>query len=224
MKGLLGTSADFIDRLANPGHGVDVNEAYGLRLAELFTRDPEFLDRLDEDELYATDVDLVSTSSWLWLLALRRAGDRRLSDDLLHALWDSTPEPVVRLQVLETVTNYGPTVEGFAARGSERWASIHDVPDRWLAARVLRAVEPGREEDTRAEVSEVPLAPARELVIMLLQVGNPVSLDTARVLLAHEWDGRARLIEMTRSLLGGLDPGTRDDWFGRLGLAERPLE
>ncbi len=216
MKGLLGLASDFLDRLANPAYGLETNESYSLRFAEVAERDPEFMPNILELALEAEDVELLTPSGWFWYLDLKSSAGQRMSDSLLNALYDRGRDTFVRFRVLESVVTLSSVNEPFAGLSDELYP-LEAYPDSWLAGRLRSAVAEGTEERYRT---------AEELLLMLIQLGTPASIQAARSLLAHQWAWRDRLREQARGLLSRLvvetdeDAPSRDAWFDRLGLQQ----
>lgn len=218
MKAFVGLAAEFIDKLANPAHGVETNEAYGARLASLEQGDSRFGEQFAAacEELQADDLHLLGTSGWIWLLGWLASRSRRPPDAILDALYDETQDVVVRLRIVEAVTTFPPTIERFTVL-RRRTTPLSEVPDRWLARRLVSLVEPGVNR-----VDPSALAATQEFTLLLLQVGNEVALSTARSLLAHHWPGGEELQASVRALFSRLDGETREAWLRMLGLEGSP--
>ena len=229
MKGFLGLASDFIERMANPSYGTQVNESYGLRLAQLLDQDEEMAGALTHiGDLRAWDLSLLSTDGWLWLLGWMKSHGTRPPDELLHSLFDSSNYLILRLRVVEAVT-----ATADLQRSRDRWREappeLREFPESWLRARLERAVgmqEPEtrttrgdvirrweREQDVEAAVAE-----SYELMTLLLQVGHESAILAVRSLLAHRWKGAELLQGHVVQLFSGLDEETRMKWYSELGL------
>lgn len=230
MKGFLGLASDFIERMSNPAFGTQVNESYGLRLAQLLAHDKEMASAMTGmNDLQDWDVSLLTTDGWLWLLGWMKSHGTRPPDAFLHSLFDSTNYLPVRLRVVEAVTATA-GLERFRDRHRESPPDIREFPESWLRTRMVRAVGPQELERRRERDGEprflgpenVDLAVAEsvELATLLLQVGNETALLTARSLLAHRWKGSERLRTHITQLFSGLDEETRSKWYFELGLKE----
>jgi hypothetical protein len=207
VNGWLGLAADFIDRLANPVHGIAVNESYGARLGELIAADPELTAALAGGHLEAADATAMSTPSWLWYLAWRRSSGLALPpESFMDALFDRTTDTVVRLKLVELAAT-DPTVSS-----RERAANLEDLPDSWLKSRLRRLA---------AGESEAPFREAQELTVMLLQIGSPFALESLKAFLAG--DGRVQRqaradADQTLTVLAANNRQVLASWRESLGL------
>lgn len=214
MKAILGLAAEFFDQLANPQHGTEANERHAVRFYELTRRDPQLRELLGHSDLQAEDVDLLSTSAWLWYLAWRRSEGLGLpNEDFLDALFDRMPDPVVRLRLVEAAAT-DPTL--FAARDIERPASrLEETPGSWLRRRLIDSVRRG------GASPEAALGVSLEMAMLLLQVGNDVARMYLRALLAEPSAFQEQLRQTVRTtLLAGTDQDERQAgaWGEELGL------
>lgn len=229
MKGFLGLASDFIEKMANPAFGVQINESYSLRLAQLLADDKEASMALTHmSDLDGQDLNLLTTDGWLWLLGWMKSHGNRPPDNFLHSLFDTTNYLALRLRVVETVTA---TVNREAM---ERWREtrfdVYEFPESWLRTRMRRAVAVRMPEDRRErgddawlpEQTSVVTAVAEsfELATLLLQVGDETAIMAARSLLAHRWIGAESLQSNIIRLFGGLDEETRREWLSMLGLEQ----
>jgi len=230
MKGFLGLASDFIEKMANPAYGTQVNESYGLRLAQLLDQDREAVGELAHmSELDAGDLSLLTTDGWLWLLGWMKSHGTRPSDDLLHSLFDNSNSLVLRLHVVEAVTTTADlkrTKEGWR----ESPPNVREFPESWLRTRMEKSVIISGPE-TRIERGEAALqldpenvqaavAESFELAMLLLQVGNESAMLALRSLLAHPWNGAELLRAHIAQLFSGLDEETRRNWYLALGLED----
>ena len=70
------------------------------------------------------------------------------------------------------------------------------------------------------EEAQPSMAKAEGLLVALLQVGNPMALAAASVLLRHAWRGHGQLSEFYSRLLDRLEPETRTEWERSTGPRE----
>jgi len=215
MKGMLGLAGDFLDRLANPVHGQDTNEIYAMRLAELVERDREMIGELARLRLEGEDVDLLTPEAWFWYVGWTRSAGAPRPDALLDALYGRARDMLLRFRVLEWVVTDFELNQNFET-SPERPYTLDSFPDAWLGGRLRATLGAGQPEE-RYRASE-------ELVLMLIQLGTPSSVEAARTLLGHREEPGPRLREAVTRLLGALPTQTgedrelRDAWLRRLGL------
>lgn len=67
MSAVFPLASEFIDRMANPAHGIRVNEEYSLRFAKLLSSE-EFALLLRREASRLKDPDDLTAHGWLWLL------------------------------------------------------------------------------------------------------------------------------------------------------------
>ena len=88
MSDLLALARDYIDRMANPIHGIAVNEDYALRFARLLER--EGFEAALADEIRAlTDKEALSSHGWLWIIRWARSRQIDILEDLLLELFEA---------------------------------------------------------------------------------------------------------------------------------------
>ncbi len=224
MSNLLGLAADFIDRVANPRYGAEVNEAYAARLDELLKRDPSLAERLAEERLDAEDVDLLSTSGWLWYLGFRHDHGTLPQEEFLDALYAEADDPIVRLSIVEAVTIHPEIVGRFRERPERERVTLEALPQYWLRDRLVRLVAPsdqqGADHDLGDRDFEDRMGEAMELATSFLQIGNQVALETLRALLSSAGRQREALAGLVEGIISasGAEEESVQAWRRSLGL------
>lgn len=215
MKGLLALSADFIDRLSG-GAGEVESEAYETRLASILAADRRLADDLVRiaSELTPEDVPLLPRSGWQWFCGFLATRSTRPPDDFLHALFDGTTNIVLRLRTIQTLTTLPQDVDGLHRYRMEHAPSLQTFPQPWLRNRMQRIVQ----DRARDRVGPRAVEQAYDLLFLLMQVGNEVTMAAASVLLAHEWAGMAELRARVAEFIQPLDEETRAAWNEGLHL------
>lgn len=214
MNAELAMAADFLERIADPRQGREVNEAYELRLGVLMDGDPAAASRLANAELTPQDLGNMSIHGWMWYLNWRgELSDGPPATEFLDSMFDASWEPVVRLAVVRAVVTHRRSRERLASR---RGYDLREFPLDWLRRRLVAAVS------DRDSVGAPDIEPAWELATYLLQLGDDVSIHSVRLLLGEQWSGAAVLRARVRSLVErpGLDPGRVQEWLAGLGLAD----
>jgi len=231
MSDFLELARDFIERMTNPAYGAETNEDYAIRLGRLL-RSESFRGRLTEEVATVRDRDALTSHGWMWLLEWAKANGVTLPEDLLLELFDEWSSVFAKAEVIDVATARAPDrrVEDYGD------ATLEEFPHSFLRRLLLavtgpreseprpfdkRALDEGR-EGGRDEVREVGRAgPA---LVALMQVGRPIALDAAAVLLRHRWPGRAPLLEYFWALAAATDDETREIWIARLQPPERPRD
>jgi hypothetical protein len=219
MNALMGLIADFVERLADPGFGRQVNEAYNFRIGVLLDNDENMSAQLANTDLGADDVPSLSFASWLWYLRWRMLhGGPLPGDDFLTGLYDATIEPIVRFRVVDTVVVQFRRDLGTAELTGQRWRRLSDLPDSWLRRRMESIIGGRQEHEDEATGAEQARRLAREqaweLAAYLLQLGDDVSLAILGALLSEQWDGASDLVARVEAVLAR--PGLERDAVGRL--------
>jgi hypothetical protein len=217
MNGVLGLAADFIDRLSNPTHGAAMNESYGARLRELIEMDESLRRTLSQLELDADDAPQLSTSGWAWYLTWRRsAGMSPPPPPLMDALFDMTPDPVLRLKLVEIAATDPASTES-AMSPAEGFGTL---PQSWLRSRLISIARRPR-NDGDVEQPDDAAGEAEQLALMLLQVGSPLATAYLRAFLAERGPLREYLrgvIGHTLEIVTGGDSERLREWLERLNL------
>jgi hypothetical protein len=221
MNGVLGLSADFIDRLSNPTHGAATNESYGARLRELIDLDPSLRRTLSQFELNADDAPQLSTSGWAWYLTWRRsAGMSAPAPPLMDALFDMTPDPVLRLKLVEIAATDPLHTEATIPPAG----GLETLPPSWLRSRLMSVARGDRENERPGEQAGAAAGEAEALALMLLQVGSPLATEYLRAFLSE----RGPVRDHVRDVIGNtLEISTAGDsqrlreWRERLNLDGR---
>jgi|tagenome__1003787_1003787.scaffolds.fasta_scaffold20977414_5 hypothetical protein len=223
MKSILGLAAAFIDRMENPAHGLAENEAYSARFAELVARDENLYKLLTAEDLGPHDVDLLSTTAWLWFLRwLKDEAIPMPGTSFLDSLYDHVGDPVAKLGIVDVVVSAPYLVESFR-RLEERNVYLEDLPGFWLRDRLLGIVHGRDERETLDEESPTRLVQAIEITTFLLQAGNVVALTTLRSVLTYPWQYQTELRQIVdeRLRINTESEQDREEWRRRLGLNER---
>jgi hypothetical protein len=210
MSGLLALARDYIERMANPVYGFSTNEEYSQRFGELV--ETEGFDQSLRGEVETLrDTDTLTSNGWLWLLGWARSRRIRLNEDLLLTLFEQWASVPARCAIIELAT-----------MGVERdlWTSfsIQEFPDSFLAQLLRRSVAINGnnlgEMPTRAP--SLPTAHAENLLIVLMQVGTPLTVAAASALLRHQWRGHEALFNFALVLADSVDTETRRVWSDQL--------
>lgn len=213
----------FIDRMENPVHGLAENEAYSARFAELVARDENLYKLLTAEDLGPHDVDLLSTTAWLWFLKwLKDEAVPMPGTSFLGSLYDHVGDPVAKLSIVDIVVSAPYLAESFRSL-DERNVYLEDLPGFWLRDRLLGIVQVRDERETLNEEFPAQFAEAIEITTFLLQIGNVVALTTLRSFLAYPWRYQEELRQVVDERLRISTESERDheEWRRRLGLNER---
>ncbi|MGA2075315.1 MAG: hypothetical protein ABSH52_17630 [Terriglobia bacterium] len=205
MSELLALARDFIEKMANPVYGYATNEDYSARFAELL-RSEGFEGRLREEISTLRRPDALTSYGWLWVIGWAKSRRIPLPDDLLTELFEEWSSVFARCAIVDLATaelEYEP-------RGRD--LSVQDFPSPFLVSIMTSATELGEEIYPTAELGR-PSGRAESVLIALLQVGRPITLDAASALLRHEWRGQRQLLEYFWTLCNSLDPETREVWI-----------
>ncbi len=200
MSDFLALGREYIDKMANPAHGLAVNEEYSIHFARLL-RSEEFEFRLREEIEQLRDRTTLTSYGWLWLLGWAKSKQIRLSEELLFRLFTEWSSVFMRCAVVDAAT------EEHTGRRGENAFLTHVV----ATATQDIALERGSEQQR-----ETSIGMAESLLIALLQVGKPVTIDTASHLLWREWKGQEQLIEFYWSVWETLDEETQQVWIERI--------
>lgn len=220
MSDLLFLASDYIERMANPVYGTSVNEDYALKFGTLLSKEG-FEARLNEEIRTLTDRDALTSYGWLWLLSWVKSKDIELNEELLVELYEEWSSVLVRAEILDLATRNVDYVERLLPS-----LSIEQFPNSFLSRIMMRAIRPQEVEETTQPESqewrsteELPIqedqpstALAESTLVALIQVDTPITIDAARVLLTHKWDGHQQLLEFFWAIYEALDPETHDEW------------
>lgn len=226
MSDLFVLAADFIDRVANPGYGIRVNEDYSLALSTLLGSEDRAVETLLSQQVKSLyNPDALTPHGWLWLMAWARSSSVDLNNRMLLAVVLRWPIVFVQVPAIELATRRKKW------RRRKRVSSLASFGHPWLRDLLKVCVEwrdYGHDEGdgTRRAADDQTLAPlhpglAQSILVALLQLGNELSLDAAATLLNHSWPGQTALLASYEMLLTGLDPETRSVWELRLGKGRR---
>jgi hypothetical protein len=198
--------------MVNPAYGFATNEDYSLRFANLLGRDG-FEGSLREEIQGIRDKEALTSNGWLWLMRWARSRQIAMQEDLLLELFEEWSSVPARCAIVDLAT-YGFEPQTRSA------ATVSDFPNRFLARIMNRATEIKREDlqgddRSRPELGRLT-ARAESVMVVLIQVGTPLTLMAASALVRHQWQGREQLLEFLRALAGTLDRETRDVWSEQL--------
>jgi hypothetical protein len=204
MSALLELARDYLDRMVNPVYGLSTNEEYSLRFAKLL-RTEEFEKGLRREIAEVDDIDTLTSHGWMWLLAWAKATGLRLPNNLLVQLFEEWSNVFAKSEVLNLATM---DFEGHIPSTEQR---ITQYPHPFLAKILDAAVS----RPEVVESSEFPIATdrAEDVLISLLQVGRPITLNAASVLLRHHWPGQERLNDFFWTVANSLDEETHVEWI-----------
>jgi hypothetical protein len=213
VNGLLGLVADFLERVANPSHGPEVNDLYGSRLQWLLAEDDGLNEDLGRLELQRDDLPTLTMDAWLWYMRWRCERHPLPSAEFLDALFEATDEPAVHVRIVELVVRHPHTAERLGAFVEAPQPPIEELPVPWLRDRLLRSI--GHAEHRHGHATGEP----RAMVTYLLQLGDPVCLGVLRSFLAQPGTRELQLGAYVTSLLtDALDEETLGAFLERLGL------
>jgi hypothetical protein len=224
MSDLLFLASDYIERMANPVYGTSTNEDYALKFATLLSKE-EFEARLNEEIRTLTDRETLTSYGWLWLFGWAKSRDIDLKEDLLIDLYEEWSSVFVRAEIVDLATHNVDYPERPNAL-----LSMGEFPNRFLSrimsqatrrpeaeeTQHLEAEDRGSLEEQRAPEQGPSTALAESTLVALIQVGTPITIDAARVLLWHKWEGQENLLELFWAICNALDPETREVWIKRL--------
>lgn len=228
MSDFLFLASDYIERMANPVYGTSTNEDYALKFATLLSKEG-FEARLNEEISTLTDRDTLTSYGWLWLFGWARSKDLDLKEDLLVDLYEEWSSEFVRAEIVDLATRNVDYPEK-----PNISLSIEEFPNRFLSRIMSQATRRPEVEETRhpeaedrASFEEQPgpqarsTALAESTLVALIQVGTPITIDAARVLLWHKWEGQEQLLQSFWAIYEALDPETHDVWAKHLDPPER---
>lgn len=219
MSEILTLARDYIERMANPIYGSSVNEEYSVRFAALLRLDG-FEDRLNEEISKVEDRNTLTSYGWLWLLEWAKSRRITLNEDLLVALFEEWSSVFVRTDIVDVSTQKSEELSV-----NFRNFSVSEFPNRFLSRIMLRATRPeqlGRSdflqypEDDRKRDNILSTTLAESALISFMQVGRPITLDAAAVLLRDQWQGQQHLLRFFWSKLDSIEEETRANWIKRL--------
>jgi hypothetical protein len=209
MSDLLTLARDYIERMANPVYGYSTNEDYSMRFAKLL--ESEGFDAQLRGEIEGLrDRDALTSYGWLWLIGWAKSRRIDLAEGLLVELFQEWWSVYARCAVIDLATQRAGDQFPFS-----RDNPLGEFPNPFLAKIMLLATEPREAESSAAELGR-PTGLAESVLVALLQVGRPITLEAASVLLRHHWKGQHQLLEFFWALCNSLDPETREAWIERL--------
>ena len=228
MSDLLFLAKDFIERMANPAYGVVANEVYALQFAMLLQREgfeQKFLQEIREVQ----DREVLSSHGWLWLIGWAKSRNIDLPTNLLVELFEEWSDVFVKTNVLDLATR-----NTQYKHPGDIDISIDNFPDEFLRRVMLAAVrieredsrefEPNFDEEEKLLIPEVvpAIGHAEALLISLLQVGRPITLNAASTFLSYEWQGQRHMQIFFFLLYDKLDEESQTAWRGSIpGMPNR---
>lgn len=219
MNGVLALARDYIERMSNPIYGLSTNEEYSADFGQLL-RSEEFVDQLRQDMQTLKDPIEMTSHGWVWLLGWARANHVPLQHELLIRLFDEWSSVFVKTAVVDLATQEPPDRETRAR------ASVDDAyQNHFLASIMANATESAPPRDVLGSDPQHPLPTlgrAEATLTALLQVGRPITLGAARLLLQREWPGQEALQTFFWSLVDSLEPQTRETWLAQILPPPRP--
>jgi hypothetical protein len=222
MSGLLSLARDYIERMANPVYGLAMNEEYSLRFAQLLeTEGFESSLRREIEALH--DADELTSNGWLWLFGWAKTRQIELEQELLLDLFNEWSSIVARCAIVDVaIHQYRPEVR------MSRDLPLGEFPHPMLARMLRDATEvtEAREERIDRPSSQLvyrrPTIRAEDLLMVLLQVDDPITIAAASTLLRHRWEGHEQLNTYLRELATTWDNETRGVWSDALGVRLSP--
>lgn len=220
MSELLLLASDYLERMANPIYGSAMNEDYAIRFATLM-RSEGFEEKLNREISETKDRSTLTSHGWQWVLGWAKSRRLDLSEQLLIELFEEWSSVFLRSDIIDLAiqnSDYTGYYQG----------SLNEFPNSFLAKIMSRATRPLDEvrdsEQVGRELREEKLTAERysstsiaeSTLIALLQVGQPITLDAASVLLRHPWHGQQQLLRYFSAILNGFDSETREAWTKRL--------
>ncbi|MFJ3794630.1 hypothetical protein [Kitasatospora sp. NPDC090091] len=221
MKGLLGLSADFIDRMTNAAHGEGVNEAYCCRFAELLQSDESLAYQLSAGDLSESDTGLLSMQSWLWYLRWVATQEKLPSDGFLNVLYEDASDSLLRLVVLDSVMTHPVIVQRYSDIPERQTVHLEELPPSWPRDLILALISPELADSLAIDARPAgQIAEIVEVSFSLLQIGNTPAMVILRGLLAYPWPYRGEVVQavdhwLQSSEISGVE---LDRWRDRLGL------
>ena len=219
MSNFLALADDFLERMNNPAYGGAVNDEYAMKFARLL-RDEEFEAQLNQQIRDVNHADALRSHSWLWVIGWAKSKDVTVQEDVLVELFDRWGDVAAKASIIDLVLD---RIEDEGLPSAQ--TQLEEFPVRFLARIMRRAVEipePPRGDRVRdgepsellrePEEAQPSMAKAEGLLVALLQVGNPMALAAASVLLRHAWRGHGQLSDFYSRLLDRLEPETRAEW------------
>jgi hypothetical protein len=213
MSQVLMLASEFIEHMSNPAYGILENEDYAMRFSSLLASEG-FEDMLSKEVLKLKDPESLSPHGWFWLLNWARSKNIRLDDKLLLDLSESLSSVFMQVVIIDVATR--------------RWSDWHPREEvtplekfdhSWLNMLIRKSTKIRREEFIEPPYKELPEIDTRRseiVLVALMQVGSAITIDAARTLLNHEWEGQRQLVEFFWSLCNELDEETRREWISHL--------
>jgi hypothetical protein len=214
-------ATDFIDRMANPAFGIQTNEQYALKFAQLLSSEGFTQDLSNQmSRLEKRDIDQLSSHGWLWVLNWSKGNEVKLDDELLHSLMQKFRSVFVQAMIIETAT--------LSESDQDLGRTRRESDGGWLYEEIRRSVEINLEssdtfqdEDFRERanrITEGAVLRSERLLIGLLQVGSQRTLSAATQLLKYPWQGQSKLHLIFYTVWSEQDEQTRSAWLAALGI------
>ena len=216
-------AADFIDRMANPAHGVLVNQDYSLQFAELLSAEEDSIDpTLRREAKRLADADVLSANGWLWFLTWARSESIALREDLLLNITQKWSSVFIQTLAIEIALE---NAEWSNRRNVQSLSEFGNPFLRKLLMNAVRIQEPeGRDHPDHPDHPRfhrrdyLRTSRAQSVLTSLLEIDSSITDAAAASLLQHEWPGQKQLLEFYESLVSGFDPDTREEWGDRFSF------
>jgi hypothetical protein len=212
MNSLIQLAVDFLERMANPVYGAQVNEQAALEFAVIF--DEEMRERFRYEAGQLRTPDALTSYGWTWLLNWAASEGVQLNADLLVELCETWESASFKAAVI----NAGTIGEDYSPQPTR---NLEEFPDPWLRQLLGRAVHRTRTDD-QAEQGQRPSRHAESLLVALILVERESTLDAASVLLNHEWDEAESVLRFFWNRMELLDQETEQEWRDRLSPPSLP--
>lgn len=212
MSHVLAIASDFIERMANPGYGIRMNEDYAIRFGTFLSSENfNVLLRHEIEEI--KDEHALTPHGWLWVLGVARANGIDLDDDLLLNLAEEFSSVFMQVLVIDLATRHS------EMERPESAVTLSVFDHEWLSELLSRCTKIQGME--KAQHDSVDTSRSEKVLVALMQVGSDITIAAASWLLNHTWLGQSQLVEYFWSLCNELDDETRQNWVSRLHPPER---
>lgn len=203
MSTLLTLAADFFEKMQNPEYGSVTNDEYSHRFA-LLIRGERNIERISTEIVQLRRENELTAGGWLWVLKWAKARRLKLNKELLISLAKSYASVPMLFPIVSYSTAFSewePHTDIYSIQDS-RFGIIGDIMSFGV-----------REPIDGEEIENIDVHYSESLLLALLQVEHPMTLDAARSLLNHDWAGMFKLRETYFSFCDDLDEESRENWF-----------
>lgn len=211
MSEILKLASEFIEHMSNPAYGILENEEYAMRFASLLTSEG-FEEMLSREVPKLKDPGSLSPHGWFWLLNWARSKKLEFNDFLLLDLSEKLSSVFMQVILIDVATI-----------GWDYWYrdEVHVTPIEAFDHPWLNKLLQGTTEIHEREFfkppnlgrGEIDIRRSEIVLVALMQVGSAITIDAARSLLNHKWQGQEQLVEFFWSLCNELDEETRKEWI-----------